>query len=66
MIELNPYIDKFVGGNWLAVLVLLALLKGVARQFKCQPLRKVYMILQDVYKIVRPGSEIEPKPKEPE
>lgn len=66
MIELNKYVDEFVGGNWLAILVFLALLKGIARQSESKPLRKIYMILQDVYKVVRPGSEIEPPPKMPE
>jgi len=66
MIAFNEYVDKFIGGNWLAILIFLHLLKGVARQFKIDPIRKIYMILQDTYKVVRPGSEIEPKPKMPE
>ena len=65
MINLNDYITEFVGNNWLAVLVFLAFLKGVARQFQLAPLRKIYSILQDTYKIVRPGSEVEPPPPMP-
>ena len=65
MFELNDYVDKFIGGNWLAILVFLTLLKGIARQFKNEWVHKLYMVLQDCYKIVRPGSAIEEKPNVP-
>ena len=59
MFNYNQYVQEFVSNNWLAVLVALAFLKGVSRQFKIKPLQKFYLILQDTYKIVRPGTTVE-------
>ena len=64
MFNFNQYVQDFVSNNWLAVLVFLAFLKGVARQWKLKPLQKLYLILQDTYKIVRPGTTVVPVEEE--
>ena len=57
MINLNEPVQEFVSQNWLAVLMFLAFLKGLSRQFGVKALHKFYLVLQNVWSIVRPGTE---------
>ncbi len=68
MIELNPMIDEFIGGNWLAILVVLTFLKSVAKQTGWRPVQILYRTLNKCFEVLRPNSDIPvspPKPKKP-
>lgn len=56
MIDGNAIIQEFIGKNWIAVSMFLLILKGVGRQFGIKPLHSLYLILQNAFAIVRPGT----------
>lgn len=56
MFSADEYLKPFIDNNWLSLSVFLLLLKGLSRQFRINPLHKVYLILQNALAIVRPGT----------
>jgi hypothetical protein len=56
MFSADQYVKLFIDNNWLSLSIFLLLLKGLARQFKINPLHKAYLILQNALAILRPGT----------
>ena len=64
MINLDKYVQDFISGNWLALSIFLLILKGIARQFHVKVLHNIYLILQNSWAIVRPGTSADSLKKE--
>ena len=57
MINLDPYILEWVSGNWLAMTVLLTLLKGVAMITPSTTDDKIYTLLSGLLGQIRGGKK---------
>jgi len=66
MIEMDSIVKSFIDNNWLTISIFLLILKGIARQYSIEILHKFYLILQNAFAIVRPGTSSDSLAKDKE
>lgn len=53
MINLDPYINEFISGNWLALSLFMALLKAIAILTPTVKDNKIHALLTEVFSLIR-------------